>query len=53
MRFRSLGCDGADEGAGQFEVPGGNAQRFDATFDCPDANVPRSKDEFSPGPSTL
>ena len=67
MRFRSLDCDGANEGAGEFGVPGGNARRFGATFDCPnadaprpdarcdgtDANAPRSNDEFSLGPSTL
>jgi len=67
MHFRSLDCDGADEGAGQFDAPNRNARRFGATFDCPnadaprsdarfdgtDANVPRSSDEFSLGPSTL
>ena len=67
MRFRSLDCDGADEGARSFDVPDGNARRFDATFDCPnadappsdarfdgtDTNAPRSNDEFSLGFSTL
>ena len=66
MRFRSLDCDGADEGARQFDVPDGNARRFDATFGCPnayaprpnagfdgtDVNAPRANDEFSLGPST-
>jgi hypothetical protein len=67
MRFRSLDCDSADEDAWKFDVPDGNARRFDGTFDCPnadaarsdagfdgtDANAPRSNDEFSLGPSTL
>ena len=67
MRFRSLDCDGADEGARSFDVPDGNARRFHATFDCPnadaprsdarfdgtDADAPRSNDEFSLGPPTL
>jgi len=43
MRFRSLACDGAD----------GGAPPFDAAFDYPNANAPRSDNEFSLGPSTL
>jgi hypothetical protein len=67
MHFRGLVCDGADEGAGEFDVPGANARRFDATFGCPnadaprsdarfdetDANAPRSNDKFNLGPSTF
>jgi hypothetical protein len=67
MCFRSLDCDDADEGAGEFDVPDRSARRFEATFDCPNADAPRSdarfegtdanapdpNDEFSLGPSTL
>jgi hypothetical protein len=66
MRFRSLDCDGADEGAREFGVPDGDGRRFDATFDCSNADAPRSdarfdgtdanaprSNEFSLGPSTL
>jgi hypothetical protein len=57
MRFRSLGCDGADEGAryfdATFDCPNADAPRSDARFDGTDANAPRANDEFSLGPSTL
>jgi hypothetical protein len=53
MHFRSLDCDSADEDAWKFDVPDGNARRFDAPFDCPNADALRSNDEFSLGPSTL
>jgi hypothetical protein len=56
MHFRSLDCEGADEGARQyatFDCSNADAPRSDATFDGPDANAPRSNDEFSLGPSTL
>jgi len=58
MRFRSLDCDGADEGDARrfdatFDCPNADAPRSDARFDGTDANAPRSNDEFSLGPSTL
>jgi hypothetical protein len=67
MRFRSLDCYGTDDEARSFDVADGNARRFRATFDCPnadapisgarfggtDANAPRSNDEFSLKPPTL
>ena len=53
MRFGSVDCDGADEGARYFGIPEGNARRLDATFDCPNAHAPCSNHEFSLGRSTL
>jgi len=53
MCFCGLDCDGADEGARYFGVPDRNARRFHATFDRPNADAPRSNDEFSLGPSTF
>jgi len=53
MRFRSLGCDGADERARWFDGTDGNARRSDVTFDGTDANAARSHDEFTLGLPTL
>jgi hypothetical protein len=56
MHFRSLDCEGADEGArgyATFDCPNANAPRSDARFDGAGANAPPSNDEFSLGPSTL
>jgi len=52
MRFRSLDCDGADEGARNSASRMGCAA-LSRHFDCPNADAPRSNDEFSLGPSTL
>jgi hypothetical protein len=53
MRFRSLNCDGADERARWFDVPGGNARPSHVTFDRADANASRSDDEFTLGLPTV
>jgi len=36
-----------------FDCPNADTPRSDARFDGTDANAPRSNDEFSLGPSTL
>ena len=53
MCFHSLDCDGADERARWFDVPGGNARPSHVTFDGADANASRSDDEFTLGLPTV